>query len=274
MRHLCMVILLIGLVSPAANAAILDFPDFSEASSLTLNRDASIVPGDDQDLNPFLRVTPRGSSTVGSVFSTEPVDISRFHTHFSFRLKPSTADSRFGADGFVFAIQRSGPTAIGDRGGNMGFHSMPSPPGSRNFGVEFDTFRNVANDNDTSHSHIGIDIQTKFSVITQDVDPPFDNGDLWHAWIDYDGKTIDIRVDNGTDPITTLSYPIDLRELLGSKFAHVGFTAATGGADVATHHDVISWRFVPSPASGSVLMLACGWVAAGTRRIRRNESLF
>ncbi len=83
------------------------------------------------------------------------------------------------------------------------------------------------------------------STATAPVALNFDNGELWTAWVDYNGTTLEVRVaSNGVRPAApTLTYDIDIPDVVGAS-AWVGFTAATGGA--YGNHDIVSWSFSTS----------------------------
>ena len=248
--------LLAAAGSPTALAGGFTFTDFSSTDGLTINRSASVVDDNGTDPAPVLQLTRPSSNQIGSVFTTERFTITDFSTHFNFRINGTS-------DGFVLAFQRRGATAIGGGGGNLGFELMPAAVGSKNVGVEFDTWNNAQ---DTSNNHIGVDVTTTRSIETVDVADPFDDGSLWHAWIDYHDTTLEVRANKTgsrpSDPL--LVTDIDLVDLLGGPDAHIGFTSATGGS--TTPHYITSWSYrdnnmVPVPATGwmgVVLMTVMG----------------
>ena len=62
---------------------------------------------------------------AGSVFASTPVDVTRFHTRFTFEITPGYLNRP--ADGLTFTIQGNGPTALGGTGGDLGY----GPAGAR-----------------------------------------------------------------------------------------------------------------------------------------------
>lgn len=76
---------------------------------------------------------------------------------------------------------------------------------------------------------------------------PLYNGELYHAWIVYDGPTDTVEVYLGKNAVFDESNlklkksGLKLREYLEQDEAYAGFTAATGGSWQA--HDIVQWYF-------------------------------
>lgn len=268
--------LLIGGGSHAV-AATITFPDFSSTSGLTFSGSATTTttPAD----GPVLRLVPALQSQAGSAFSSATINASNFSTVFQFRLtNPGgccDGYGQFGADGLVFVVQNVS-SSIGGGGGGLGYAGI-----SPSVGVEFDTWFN-GDVGDVNSNHVGIDTNGSVTSLTQlPVTPNFDNGDVWTAWIDYDGTALDVRVNNtGVRPVLpTLSALVDIPTLISSPTAYVGFTAGTGFA--YENHDILAWEYsdtfrqggvdVPStvPEPGSLLLLGTGGLALAQRLTRR-----
>ncbi len=226
-----------------AEAVVMSFPDFSDVSSLTLNGDAQTMPTQDGII---LRLTPAEGNRSGSAFSTQAVNASTFSTYFEFRItEPGgriyDCNDTAGADGIVFVIQ-SIASDIGSLGQGIGYAGIDT-----SIGVEFDTWCNAAN-NDPNSNHLGIDING--SVVhdpaeghTKDITPDFDDGNVWHAWIDYDGGTLEARINqSGERPeMPDISMEVDIPSLLGQNDAFIGFTSATGHD--WGNHDILYWEY-------------------------------
>lgn len=228
--------------SPAL-AVTVDFPDFSDTDILTLNGSTATVSTGD---GVVLRLTPAEGSRSGSAFSSLPLNASTFSTFFKFRItEPGgrifDCNTEAGADGIVFVIQ-SISSDIGGGGGGIGYQGIDT-----SVGVEFDTWCNAAN-NDPGSNHVGIDTDgsvnhTAGSPNTAEVTPNFDDGNVWYAWIDYDGSELSVFIGQSAarPPAPVLTRSLDIPVLLGQDEAYVGFTSGTG-VDWG-NHDIILWEY-------------------------------
>ena len=255
----------------SSQAAIVEYTDFSDVSDLVLNGDAATaVTGDGS----VLRLTPATFSQSGSAFSQTTVNAANFSTYFSFRIS-SPGGSLFdcnsinGADGLVFVAQ-SVSSSAGGAGGGIGYAGI-----GNSLGVEWDTSCNAAN-NDPSSNHIGVNINGNVnrgagSPHTANIgddtvrEDGFDNGEIWHAWVDYDGTTVEVRTNQTgiRSLLPDLTRVLDLPTILGQDDAYIGFTSGTG-ADYG-NHDILAWEYrdefdpvqsVPAPVTGLVFGLA------------------
>lgn len=233
---------------PASAATVVDFADFGDCSTLQLNHDAACV--DDA-----LRLTPALADRDGSAFPRVPIALganAAFSTAFSFRLHegggPFTDDSGTGADGFVFVLQPLAATSIGNAnagGGGLGYRGIAD-----SLGIEFDTFALSTTITEPNGNHLGVDVGGSLaSLRTVTIDEaPMNDGEVWYAWIDYDGATLEVRLSRTAERPAgrRLSYALDLPATLGGTTAFAGFTAATGTSYEV--HDILAWRFVDAYA--------------------------
>jgi len=280
MARTCWLVLVVLLAvgGQSAWATIVNFTDFSSTAGLTLNGSAApVVTGD----GPVLRLTPATTSQGGSAFSSATINAAEFSSYFRFRITDPGGtlfddNPETGADGLVFVVQ-SVSSSLGGVGEGIGYKGIPD-----SVGVEFDTWHNSYN-NDPNSNHLGIDTNGVVdhgpgSPYTLPIDTRFDDGNIWYAWIDYDGSTLEVRANQtGVRPTAALlSRTLDIVALLGQTTAYVGFTSGTG-ADWG-NHDLLSWEYrdqfnpigqiVPEPMTCTMLGLGAAALLARRRLIR------
>lgn len=229
----------------SAGATTILFNDFSNPSGLQINGSASAPVTDDQNRQ-VLRLTPALNGQGGSAFSTNAISLdanASFSSAFRFRMTdPHGYDGQgLGADGIAFVVQTVSNN-VGGAGGGLGYQNIPN-----SVGVEFDTWNNGGGDGNSSN-HVGIDLNGNVnSVALATVPVDMNNGNVWSAWVDYNGVTdlLELRLAEGENAARPnnpfLSYAVDLVTVLGTTNAFVGFTAATGAAN--ENHDILAWQF-------------------------------
>lgn len=256
--------LLLGLfASPAVLGASLSYNGFSASdfpTDLTLSGNAQLAGS-------VVRLTPASENMAGGLFTTDKAALGAlksFSTYFQFQITEATgADfggDGPGADGVVFVMQTQNDQ-LGSVGGGIGYDGL-----TQSFAVEFDTFYNDFFE-EPDGNHVGININgNMISLATaSETGKRFNDGDLWNAWIDYDGdaQTVEIRWSTEEErPLSSqLTYGIDLSGIFGSGVeGHFGFTSATGGA--LENHDILKWTLEDSyditavPEPGSAVTLA------------------
>jgi legume-like lectin family protein/chitobiase/beta-hexosaminidase-like protein len=179
-----------------------------------------------------LTLTSGGTNQAGSAFYTAPVNVQTFTNDFSFQLSNATAD------GFTFAIQSAGPTALGPVGGSLGYGTVMGP----SVAVKFDLF---------SNSGEGADSTGEYSAGAKPTTPALDmttsgvnlhSGDVMSVHMTYDGTTLAITI---TDPTAgksfSASWPLNIPTLVGASTAYLGFTAGTGGSSAT--QEILTWNY-------------------------------
>jgi hypothetical protein len=259
-----------------ANAVlVINKPDFSDVSDLTLNGRAGTV-GNPVFFNGknVLRLTD-STSQGGSAFSTSTISLdsdASFSTFFEFQLTDPTGGA---ADGIVFVVQTVGNN-VGGSGGGIGYSGI-----TNSVGVEYDTFDNGSGNNDPNGNHIGINVGGSFNGPTAIVtSAAMDSGINWFSWVDYNGVTDDLEVRLSTTNVRPLA-PILTRNVnlvaeLGQTNAFVGFTSGTGSA--SNDHDIRQWKLdntfnpiqtIPEP--GTLVLFCLGLIGIIGYTCRRRK---
>jgi hypothetical protein len=234
-------LVLVAAAGTATAQQTINFPNFCNTSAFTLN-------GSTATLNPnaqcVLRLTQNFG--VGSAFLTNTFSLAAdasFSTFFSFQIPNPVgigdADGP-GADGIVFTVQTVSNTA-GGGGGGIGYQGI-----SPSVGVEFDTFNNGGQDQN-SGNHIGIDLNGSVSsVALMPIPGRFNDGNVWFAWVDYNGVTdlLEARVSStaARPAAANVSTTVNLPAILGTTNAFVGFTSGTGAGGGT--HEIVSWNLI------------------------------
>lgn len=218
------------------------FVDFHDLHSFALNGVTADIARDPAR-GSALRLT-NNLGQGGSAFLKSTASITKdasFSTHFRFRISNPmgiSEDDGQGADGIVFVVQTLS-SKVGATGGGIGYEGL-----APSVGIEFDTW---ANGVDADGNHVGIDVNGKMtSVVAKHVKTRFNNGKVWNAWVDYNGKIhrLEVRWSQSSDrpEAAMLGYDVDLAKVLGQTDVFLGFSSGTGSA--GNTHDILDWRFV------------------------------
>ena len=217
----------------AQAALVVDYPDFSDTTGLTINGNAARV-GD------VLRVTPDTFSQAGSAFSTNTVSLASgaaFSTYFQFRFtNPGGACDGMGcgADGIVFTVQ----TVANNVGGGGGGRTLES-----RIALESSSTTGSTAALDSAATDAGVDLNGSVaSVVSANIsEADLNDGDIWNAWVDYNSVTdlLEVRLTRSAvrPGSAILSYTVDRGHPAGSTDAYVGFTSGTGAA--FANHDIL-----------------------------------
>jgi hypothetical protein len=213
---------------------------FSEGlSQMFMNNGAKIVGS-------VLRLTDGGANEATSAFFGLPVDIRKFTTAFSFRLSSAMAD------GFTFTIQGDSPLLVGATGGGLGYGPDPDYHVSsseksipHSVAVKFDLYDNEGEGNNSiGLAFNGVSPTTPALDLSQSgID--LHSGHVIYAELSYDGTRLTVfLLDSENPPVKFVSsFPLDVKAVVGSQTAFVGFTAGTGA--LSSTDEILSWGFSP-----------------------------
>jgi hypothetical protein len=231
-----------------AQAASIEYPNFSSVSGLQLN-------GDALQSTDALRLTSNTFDQQSSAFYGAPINPSESWST-QFEITMYEAGGIAPADGIAFLLQNDprGDKAVStsDEGGAMGYSGiLPS------LGTEFDIYD--GNPGDPEADHIGIiengDPTKYLACATEDaILPPCDKDfdfPLYSkestpvfGWITYESasSTLSVYASNtATQPCEPLLQTVvNLGSTLGTS-AFAGFTSGTGSGDAK--QEVLNWRF-------------------------------
>ena len=197
------------------------------------------------------------------LWDTEYNYTASFNTSFLINMGPTQDNGTNISGGGMAFILSSNPAqdVPNSYGSGLGLidpsnHSSPTNA-SRFVAIEFDTFYDPGID-PYNANHVGIDVDTVKSVVTQDLDAYnitlnqnlVNMGTNTCVWIDYDGhaKAFDIYLANQASgspvpkpevPVIS-QYQLELNEILPDT-VHLGFSASTG--TIKETHCVLQWKF-------------------------------
>jgi MYXO-CTERM domain-containing protein len=237
-----------------AATATFDYQDLADTSGLLILKNAmktnTAIDG------PVIRLTPSFPNMSGVVEAQSKVATANFETQFTWRATNigglPDAGAQLGSDGFYLSLGSSNQLQPGYL------------PVLNNAAVQihFDTYQNGG---DPSSNFVSATINGQ-RVATGTVARPFDNGELWYAWVEYNGTDLNVYAAHEEThplrPAITL-HNLNLNALLGSEaYAAIGAKGEGGFAN----QDLVSWSFHAVPTPGAAALLGVGGLVAGRRR--------
>jgi Legume lectin domain len=217
--------------SPTATATqnpILAFDNgFTDSSFMQLDGSAAFNGSD-------LRLTNAGNQSA-SVYYKTPTYVGSFSTTFTYRATQITSSAM--ADGFTFIIQNSSPTALGKKGGDIGYTGIENSV-AVTFGFYY--YNGGYGYNQTALASGGT-MPSSFTPLSVSLY----SGDLLRMTINYDSNILTVTTSDTVTAVTaSQSYTVNIPNIVGSSKAYVGFTGATG--DIASYQDILTWHYQPN----------------------------
>jgi PKD repeat protein len=256
--------------NPVANLpgspASFTFNNFANAASLQLNGSArALTTGD----GPVLELTPSTSFQAGTAFVAKPIPFGpnlSFSTFFLFRLQHPGGIAA--ADGITFTVQGDNSDDVGAAGGRLGYIGIPD-----SFCVDFKTYDDgtlFGSPGDPNNNYVGLNVNGGLNnpIYTTITNAPLSDGNIWYAWIDYEGVSQDLEVRLSETPARplapTLDVVVNLQAVLGGATnAYVGFTGGTG--DGWQEQDILAWKFTALPTTRLTGTMSLTNLPAGTQ---------
>jgi hypothetical protein len=178
-----------------------------------------------------LRLTDGNANEARSAFYNYPVNIQQFETSFNFQLTNPNSD------GFTFAIQGIGTTALGQAGADLGY-----APIANSIAVKFDLHNNEGEGSDSTGLYLDGAVPTIPSTDLTTTGINLHNGDTFNATLTYSGSTLTVVI---TDLVTaasaTQTYTVNIPSAVGSTSAYVGFTGGSGGSGAI--QEILNWSY-------------------------------
>ena len=198
-----------------------------------------------------LELTDGGTGEAASAFSATRIDVTRFSTQFTFQILNTTNPS---ADGFTFAIQGAGPTALGPGGGGLGYG--PDSPGNgvgipNSVAIKFDLYSNAGEGNDSTGLFTnGAPPTNVGSIDLTSTGVNLHSQHVFNVLMTYDGTTLKVTItDTATNVSASQSYTVNIPAVIGGSTGYVGFTGGTGG--LTAMQSILTWIYTPSTPAPS-----------------------
>lgn len=218
------------------------FPHDFSSGGMILNNGASINAGN-------LQLTDGGLYEARSAYFQTPVNIENFAADFSFQLLNAQAD------GFTFVLQNADPHALGGVGGGLGYGREPSTPNGPAIGQSVALKFDLSNNAGEGGNSIGV-----FTAGAPPTTPSVDltptginlhSGDTFAVHLTYDGSALGVTIRDVNNPALTYtgSFPVNIPQAVGSRYAYVGFTGGSGG--LSATQNVLSFTYSNSGQSGA-----------------------
>jgi len=255
------------LYSVTADVDLL-YNGFQHTADLILDGSASILRGG------ALQLTNDSNYLMGHAFFNSPVQavsgnaVVSFSTAFVFDIVTVGQGGGHGL-AFVVAASKVLPGATAEQ--YLGLLGKNNQGNSSNhvFAVEFDTVQANGLLNETNGNHVGVDLNSLVSNVSEpagfftddgkNISVTLESAQRIQAWVDYDGSTKVLNVTIA--PVSVASRPhrplisrvIDLLPIFKQDM-YIGFSAATG--KLASSHYILAWSFRTGGAAAPAIDLS------------------
>jgi hypothetical protein len=244
------------IVVPTSAAVDFIYNGFQHAADLSLDGSASVLRGG------ALQLTNDSTNLMGHAFFAPPVPmlvnkaIVSFSTAFVFDI---VTVGRGGGHGLAFVVAASKVLPEASAEQYLGLLGKGNLGNSSNhvFAVEFDTVQASGLLNETNGNHVGVDLNSLVSSLSEpagyftddggrNVSVPLESAQPIQAWVEYDGRARVLNVTIAPASVPTrphrplISHAIDLTAIFKQDM-YVGFSAATG--KLASSHYILAWSF-------------------------------
>uniref|UniRef100_A0A0E0BD35 non-specific serine/threonine protein kinase n=1 Tax=Oryza glumipatula TaxID=40148 RepID=A0A0E0BD35_9ORYZ len=263
LRHLAAVLSILAHCFLLSSADV-DFiyNGFRNAANLSLDGSATVLRGG------ALQLTNDSNNIMGHAFFDSPVQmvsdaaVVSFSTAFVFDIVTNGSVSGHGL-AFVVAASKVLPGATAEQYLGLLGKSNMGDPSNHVFAVEFDTVQANGLLNETNGNHVGVDLNSLVSNVSEPAAYFTDGGggggggkrnltlesaQPIQAWVDYDGsaKILNVTIAPVASTVPTrprrplISHAVDLLPIFKQEM-YVGFSSSTG--KLASSHYVLAWSF-------------------------------
>lgn len=195
-----------------------------------------------------LRLTNTSGNQAGSAWYATPVNVQTLTTDFTFQIANPTANPI--GNGITFVIQNAGTTALGPKGGGLGYgpdsptnpSSSPNPPITKSVAIKFDLVNNAGEGTNSTGLYISGASPT-IPAVTIGGGVNLRSGHIFQVHMRYDGTALTMTITDTTNTAQTFttSWTVNIPSTVGGSTAYVGFTGGTGRS--VANQDIATWTY-------------------------------